>query len=137
MNPKRLFTYLVRSTQYSQNIVLYNDLEKLLTSFLLMPPLWNITSNEPPLNKTFESKEIFYLSSTQYSVLTKHCTLQWPWRTSNFFIINATPMRQHLKRTIYKGFKQNAWIRRFFTYLASYVHCNLKSCMATVIIKRL
>ena len=27
-NPKRFFTYLVRSAQYSQNCVLYNDLEK-------------------------------------------------------------------------------------------------------------
>ena len=27
--------------------------------------------------------------------------------------------------------------KRFFTYLVSYVHCNLKSCMAKVIMKRL
>ena len=41
LNPKRFFTYLVRSTQYSKNIVLYNDSEKLLTSSLFMSHLWN------------------------------------------------------------------------------------------------
>ena len=34
--PHWFFTYLVHSTQYSQNIVLYEDLEKVLTSLLLM-----------------------------------------------------------------------------------------------------
>ena len=60
------------------------DLEDLLTSLLLIPHLWDSTLNEPSLNKTFESEEIFHLFSTQYSVLIKQCTLQWPWKTTNF-----------------------------------------------------
>ena len=33
---EEIFPLLERNTQYSQNIVLYNDLEKVLTSLLLM-----------------------------------------------------------------------------------------------------
>ena len=90
------------------------DFEKLLPSLLLMPLLWDSTSNEPSFSKTFESGEIFHLSSTQYSVFTKHCTLQWPWKTTNFFISNAAPIRQHLKRTV---FKQNVRIRINFSLI--------------------
>ena len=50
LNLKRLFTYLVLSIQYSQNIAVYNGLGK----------------------------------------------------TTDFFIINATPIRQHLKRNVFK-----------------------------------
>ena len=53
----------------------------------------------------FKSEEIFHVSNTQYSqysVLINHCTLLWPRRTTNFFIINATPIRQHFKRTVFK-----------------------------------
>ena len=91
-----------------------------------MPYLWDSTSNEPSLNKMFKSEEIFYLFSTQYSVFTKHCILQWPCRTNNFFIINATPIRQHLKRII---FKQNTWIQRDFSLILYAVftkHCTLQ-----------
>ena len=34
------------------------------------------TSNEPSLNKMSNSEEVFNLSSTQNTVLAKHCTLQ-------------------------------------------------------------
>ena len=80
-----------------------------------MPYKWDSTSNELSLNKTSKSEEIFHLFSTQYSVLTTNCTLQWPWITINFFIINATPMRQHLKRTVFNKKRLN--LKRFFSYL--------------------
>ena len=54
---RRFITYLVLSTQYSQNIVLYNDFEELLI-LLLMPHLWDSTLNEPSLNKTFKFEKI-------------------------------------------------------------------------------
>ena len=67
-----------------------------------MPHLWDNTLNKPSLNKTYESEEIFHLSSTQYSVLTNHCTLQWPWKTISFFINNAVPIEQYFKRTVFR-----------------------------------
>ena len=111
LNSKRFLTYLVRNTWYSQNNVLNNNLEKQQTALLLILHPQDRTLNKSSLDKTSKFKEIFYLSSTQYSVLTKHCTLKWPWKTTNFFIINAKPMRLHFKRTV---FKQNVVIQRDF-----------------------
>ena len=55
------------------------------------------------LKKMSKSEEIFHLSSTQYSQnIEFYNDLR---RTTNFFIIIVTPMRQYLKRI---AFKQNA-----------------------------
>ena len=74
---------------------------------------WNSTSNEPSLNKTAKSEEIFHLTSalrTQY--LQNIVFYNDIEKSTKFFIINTAPMRQYLKRTV---FKYKVWILRDFS----------------------
>ena len=108
------------------------DLEKLLTSSLLMPHLWDSTSNEPSLNKTFESKEIFHLSSTQYSQnIVFYNDLEE--------LLISLLLMSHLRDSTLNEPSLKKFESEKIFHLSSKlcIHCNLKPCMAKVIIKRL